>query len=67
MKTEEIGCVLYTDDAGRSIFIVPAFQMDNQITQGVLWGLLSAFTYAIFVTDESPFFQQISGNTGVAL
>ena len=28
-------------------FIVPAFQMDNQITQGVLWGLLSAFTYAI--------------------
>ena len=26
-------------------FIVPAFQMDNQITQGVLWGLLSAFTY----------------------
>ena len=22
-------------------------QMDNQITQGVLWGLLSAFTYAI--------------------
>ena len=28
-------------------FIVPAFQMDNQITQGVLWGLLSAFTYAV--------------------
>ena len=25
-------------------FIVPAFQMDNQITQGVLWGLQTAYT-----------------------
>ena len=45
-------------------FIVPAFQMDNQITQGVLWECIYLCNIVI---DESPFFQQISGNTGVAL
>ena len=47
-------------------FIVPAFQMDNQITQGVL-GTSECIYLCNIVTDESPFFQQISGNTGVAL
>ena len=29
------------------IFIVPEFELENTVTQGVLWGLLSAFTYAV--------------------
>ena len=47
-------------------FIVPAFQMDNQIT-GSYVGTSECIYLCNIVTDESPFFQQISGNTGVAL
>jgi len=43
-------------------FIVPAFQMDNQITQGVLWGLLSAFTYAILSLMNRRFSSRYPGN-----
>ena len=39
-------------------FIVPAFQMDNQITQGVLWGLLSAFTYARYPATLVSLYEQ---------
>ncbi|HEX3043363.1 MAG TPA: DMT family transporter, partial [Bacillota bacterium] len=32
---------------GGVALIVPAFQIDNQITQGALWGMISGLTFAI--------------------
>ncbi|GAA0783796.1 DMT family transporter [Hathewaya limosa] len=29
------------------IFVVPKFELGNNLTQGVLWGILSGFTYAV--------------------
>ena len=29
------------------VFMVPEFGMGNSVTQGIIWGLLSAFTYAV--------------------
>lgn len=48
-------------------FIVTAFQMDNQLHTGSSVGTSECIYLCNIVTDESPFFQQISGNTGVAL
>lgn len=45
LKKTDVICTLMM--VAGVFFIVPAFQLDNQITQGVLWGILSAFSYAI--------------------
>lgn len=39
------------------VLIVPSFDLGNHITQGVLWGLLSGFTYAILSLGNRRYVQ----------
>lgn len=55
-------------------FLVPEFDLDNQVTQGVLFGLLSAFTYSLrnlilklYVKDHSGITLMFMQLLGVAL
>lgn len=45
LKISDIICALVM--LAGVLFIVPEFELSNSMTQGVLWGLGSAFTYAI--------------------
>ncbi|MBV4419229.1 DMT family transporter [Clostridium tyrobutyricum] len=42
------------------IFIVPKFQLTNNLTQGALWGMLSGFAYAILSMLNRKYVQQYS-------
>jgi drug/metabolite transporter (DMT)-like permease len=42
-------------------FLVPEFDLSNDITQGVLWGILSAFTYALRNIFTRKYFRKNSG------
>lgn len=43
------------------VLIVPEFKLDNHMTQGVLWGLLSALTYAALSLMNRRFADRYSG------
>ncbi|MGM0380274.1 MAG: DMT family transporter [Bacillota bacterium] len=43
--------------------IVPEFNLRNQITQGILWGLLSGFTYALLSIGNRKYVQKFSSLT----
>ena len=43
------------------VLIVPEFRLDNHMTQGVLWGLLSALTYAALSLMNRRFADRYSG------
>lgn len=45
LKISDIVCAAIM--LGGVVLIVPEFRLGNQMTQGVLWGLLSALTYAV--------------------
>ena len=45
------------------MLVVPRFEIDNHITQGVLWGLLSGFTYAILSVLNRKYVSMYSGLT----
>lgn len=46
---------------GGVILIVPEFRLGNQMTQGVLWGILSALTYAVLSLMNRKLSSQYSG------
>lgn len=46
---------------GGVILIVPEFRVGNQMTQGVLWGLLSALTYAVLSLMNRRLSEHYSG------
>ena len=43
--------------------IVPEFNLSNKITQGVLWGLLSGFTYALLSIGNRKYVQKFNSLT----
>lgn len=43
------------------VLIVPEFRLDNHMTQGVLWGLISALTYAALSLMNRRFADRYSG------
>jgi drug/metabolite transporter (DMT)-like permease len=42
------------------VFVVPEFQLKNDLTQGVLWGILSGFTYAILSMLNKKYVKEYS-------
>ncbi|HWR05825.1 DMT family transporter [Sporomusa sp.] len=43
------------------LLVIPEFQLDNNLTQGVLWGITSGFTYAILSMLNRKFVSEYSG------
>lgn len=44
-------------------FIIPGFSLNNTITRGVLWGMLSAITYAVLSLLNRRFSNKYAGST----
>lgn len=44
-------------------FIVPGFSLENTMTQGILWGMLSAITYALLSLLNRRFSKKYAGST----
>jgi drug/metabolite transporter (DMT)-like permease len=45
------------------LLVVPKFELGNTLTQGVLWGLISGFTYAILSMLNRKYVQEYSSTT----
>ena len=44
------------------VLVVPKFQLGNNLTQGVLWGILSGFTYAILSMLNRKYVKEYEGS-----
>lgn len=44
------------------VFVIPKFQLGNNLTQGVLWGILSGFTYAILSMLNRKYIKEYSSS-----
>jgi drug/metabolite transporter (DMT)-like permease len=45
------------------LLVVPRFELGNNLTQGVLWGIISSFTYAILSMLNRKYVQEYSSST----
>lgn len=46
---------------GGVVLVIPAFEMDNNLTQGGLWGIVSGFTYALLSLLNRKYAEKYSG------
>lgn len=44
------------------VLVVPKFQLGNNLTQGVLWGILSGFTYAVLSMLNRKYVKEYEGS-----
>lgn len=45
------------------VLIIPAFELGNNLTQGVLWGIISGFTYAVLSMFNRKYVKEYSSLT----
>lgn len=43
------------------VFVIPKFELGNNLTQGVIWGIISGFTYAILSMLNRKYVKEYSG------